>query len=151
MTTISTDRLYATLVAGALAYTPAGGVPLALALGARLYRQAAARNAVYPYAVFSLRSPQFAAGDNSLKMLYDFEGFVWNRPRSRQASTELFGDTWATYLRTLRDVTNGLAYCTDVTSESLPAMSTPADSNVVQVLVRAKLHVWPSFISSLSS
>lgn len=149
MTTISSDRLEATLVSGAMAYTPKGGVPLSAGL-TRMYRYAAAANAVYPYAVFSLRSPQVAQGDNSLKLLYQFEGFVWNRPRSTQAATQNLANTWAAYLRTLRDTTSGLMYCTDVREESLPAASSPADANIVQVLVRATLHVWPSFIGSLS-
>jgi hypothetical protein len=148
VSTISTDRLEATLVAGAMAYTPRGGVPLSAGI-TKMYRYSAAANAVYPYAVFSLRSPKLAPGDNSLKLLYDFEGFIWNRPRSTQAATQNLGDTWAAYLTTLRDATSGLLYCTDVRAESLPQMSSPADANIVQVLVRATLNVWPTFLSSL--
>ena len=151
MTTVSTDRLYATLVRDALAFVPPGGVALSATLGHRMYRQAAPRDAAYPYAVFSLRSTRIADGNNSLKVLYDFEGFVWNRPRSTQPATERLADTWATYLRTLLNISNGLMYATDVTAESLPLMSTPADANVVQVLVRARLQVWPTLISSLSA
>lgn len=150
MTTISSDRLEATLVAGAMDYAPRGGAPLSAGL-TKMYRYSAAANAAYPYAVFSLRSPQLAPGDNSLKLLYDFEGFIWNRPRSTQAATQNLGNTWASYLRTLRDATNGLMWATDVREESLPQMSTPADANIVQVLVRARLNVWPAFLTSLSS
>lgn len=152
MTTVSTDRLYATLVAGALAYVSSGsGATLGASLGNRLYRQAAPRDAAYPYAMFSLRSPQIAVGTAPLKQLYQFEGFVFNRPRSAQARTESFADTWAGYLRTLRDATNGLVYATDVVAESLPIASAPVDSSIVQVRVSATLHAWPAFISSLSS
>lgn len=150
MTTISSDRLEATLVAGAMAYAIPGGSPLGAGL-TKMYRYSAAANAVYPYAVFSLRSPQVAPGNNSLKMTWEFEGFVWNRPRSTQAATQNLANTWASYLRTLREASGGLMYCTDVREESLPQMSSPADANIVQVLVRASLVVWPQFVSSLSS
>lgn len=155
MSTISTDRLYATLVRDALAFVPRSGplpgVAISASLGVRMYRQAAPRNASYPYAVFSLRTPQIDQGNNSLKQSFDFEGFVWSRPRSTQAAAENIGDAWAAYLRTLRDISSGLAYCTDVTCESLPVMSSPADSSYVQVLVRAKLHVWPQYVAAEST
>jgi hypothetical protein len=152
MTTISTDRLYATLVAGALAYVSAGsGVALGTSLSNRLFRQAAAKDAAYPYAVFSLRTPQLPDGDQGLKAVYQLEAFVYHRPRSAQAEAEGYADTLASYLRTLRDASNGLVYATDVVAESLPAFTSPADSSIVQVRITAKVHVWPSFISSLST
>lgn len=152
MTTVSTDRLYATLVAGALAFVSAGsGVALGASLSNRLYRQAAPKDAAFPFAVFSLRSPQQPDGDQALKVNYQLEAFFFNRPRSTQAETEGYADTFASYLRTLRDASNGLVYVTDVVAESLPHTSSPADSNIVQIRVTAVVHAWPAFISTLSS
>lgn len=154
MTTISTDRLYATLVAGALAYVAAGsGVALGTSLGNRLFRQSAPRDAAFPYLVFSLRSPQSPDGDQGLKLTYQLEAFAFNRPRSTQAETEGYADTFASYLRTLRDRSSGLLYVTDVVAESLPVPPSGSyiDPSIVQVRVTAKISAWPSFISSLSS
>jgi hypothetical protein len=86
-----------------------------------------------------------------LKITYQLEAFFFNRPRSTQAETEGYADTFASYLRTLRDASNGLVYVTDVVAESLPHTSAPADSNIVQIRVTAAVHAWPSFVSSLSS
>lgn len=152
MTTVSTDRLKATLVAGALAAVSAGsGVTLGTSLGNRLYREAAPKDAAYPFLVVSLRSPQQPDGNQGLKQEYQLEAFVFHRPRSAQAEAEGYADTFASYLRTLRDASNGLVYATDVNAESLPAFTTPADASIVQIRVTAKLHVWPSFLSSLST
>lgn len=150
MTTVSTDRLKAMLVSGALAYVPPGGVAIS-ASASRIYRESPALNATYPYLYFSLKSPQILDGFQQLKLVYHFEGFVLNRPRSTQPETETLADTWASYLRQLRDTSNGLVYTSDVVAESLPPFSSPADTNVVQVRVTGKIITFPAFISSQST
>jgi hypothetical protein len=148
ISTETTDRLYATLLDWILQYTNHNGVNLNAALGGRVYRQQPPADVAYPYALFAFRSPQLPADYQELKIVYSLEAMIVNRPRATQPETEGFGDLFARALRGFVASGSGFVRVTDVVTESLPPFSTPADSNVVQVRVTAKLHAFPLFVSA---
>lgn len=149
--TVSTDALYV-LLRNRLLNTPdPDGQTLAAALSGRLWRIAAPDTATYPYGLMTLKSPQLVPDSDGLKMTADLEVLFFGRPRSSQAEIEALGDRAVAVLMTYRDTSSGLVYVASATSESLPEFPAPADANIVQVRVLAKLHYWPVFLSRLAS
>jgi hypothetical protein len=121
VTTISTDRLYATLVAGALAYVAAGsGVALGTSLGNRLYRQAAPKDAAFPYACSrsDRRSRPTAIKDSSSRISSRRScsiGRARRKPRRKAMRTR--SRAISARCATLEQ---WAVYATDVVAESLP-------------------------------
>jgi hypothetical protein len=148
ISTVNTDRLYASLLQRILTFTDADQMSLATSLGNRIYRHQPPPDAQYPYGLFSLKSPQLPADYQELKIVYQLEGFVINRPRATQPETEGWADLWAAALRGFTDAGSGLTRVSDVVTESLPPFPSPADANVVQVRITAKLQVFPLFIAA---
>lgn len=149
--TLSTDALYVLLRDRLLNTADPDGQTLDAALSGRLYRVAAPDTATYPYGLMRIQSPQIAPDTDGLKMTADLEVLFFGRPRATQPEIEALGDRAVAVLMPYRDASSGLVYVASATSEALPEFPAPADANVVQVRVLAKLHLWPVFLSRLSA
>ena len=155
MSTVSTDAIYQLLIARLLTYVDPDGHTLgdANALGTRLYRITAPDNVSGGalYGVLTLQSPQLPEGTDGLKLTAQLELMLFGRPRSQQAVVEGLGDRALSALLTYRDASSGLVWFENAVAQSLPRFAAPADSDLVQVRVLAKLHCYPTLLSRLSS
>ena len=149
--TVSTDALYVLLRDQLLNTADPDGNTLAAALSNRLWRIAAPDTGTYPYGLMTIKSPQMVPDTNGLKMTADLELLFFGRPRAQQPAIEALGDRAVAVLMQYRDTSSGLVYVASAVSESLPEFPAPADANIVQVRVLAKLHYWPVFLSRLAS
>jgi hypothetical protein len=148
--TLSMAAFYAMLRNQVLDYVDPDGYTNRAAV-TDLYRLSAPDNASAPYGVLSIKSPQSVADQNHLKLAADVEVMWFGRPRKTQPDIEALGDRTVQALLTFRNHTSGLTYFSSATSESLPAFSAPADRELVQVRVLARVQSWPRFISRLSN
>jgi hypothetical protein len=154
MTTLSTDALYVQLRNRLLSYVDPDGHTLqdaTVGIGGRLYRVRAPDNALFPYGVMTLRQPQKPDGDGPIKLVMDLEVLLFGRQRATQATVEAYGDRAVQALETYRDGSSGLVFFESAYSETLPPFPAPADQDIVQVRVMARMHCYPLFLSRVAT
>lgn len=151
MTTTSTEQLLIAIRTRILSYVDYAAVTNDSIVAGRLYRLAAPDDVAPPYGVMALKSPQLVDGTDALKLAGDLEVQWFGRPRASQPAIEALGDRTVSALLTWRDASSGLAYIASATAESLPPFTAPADKELVQVRVLARLKAFPVFLSRLSS
>lgn len=154
MSTVSTDALYIQLRNRILTFVDPDGNTLAdptVGVGGRIYRVRAPDNVTFPYGVMILRAPQKPDGQGKIKLVMDLEIMFFGRVRATQATVEAYGDRAMQSLIGYSDGSSGLVFVEYATSESLPPFGAPADQDVVQVRVLARVHSYPLFLSRLST
>lgn len=152
MTTTSTSEIYTQLRTAILAFNPISGTSVSGSLGQRFYVVQAPDGATFPYGTLRLTNNRTNNSDGLKNRIEaDLEIMIYAKPRSQQPVLENIADKIDAAMLTYRDSSSGLVYCPGSRlRDSIPSISDPADREVVTILLRYPVIIWPSYISAYS-
>jgi hypothetical protein len=121
-----------------------GRATLRTRLAGRLYVNAAPDKAAYPYGVLRLKNRR---SDRSMpgRELAELEVMLFGRPRTQGPEVEAAADLCDQAMLEYLDATHGLLGALAGLRNTMPPFATPADADVVQVVLTYTLILWPVF------
>jgi hypothetical protein len=112
----------------------------------KLFWDEAPDDTTYPYGVLQLKNRRNTS-DVPERTLVELEVMLFGRPRAQKATVEQAADLCEQAMLRYVDAMSGVLGCWGCLRNTLPVMTSPADREVVQVMLTFTLVVWPAYLT----